>query len=572
MNDPQLEALTEFLYWAPIGLLQTRLSGDIVLINPHAARYLLPINSDGILENLFDALAQVLPELRSTVLAFTATAGPIFEAKRVSFLIGTELQFFSLSIRKTDADLLMVSVADISAEVRLEETRSKRQLLRAASKDPLTGLASISVVFRRINKLLTLAEVNNEFPKLALFSVNIDRFKQINDSYGRGVGDEVLRQIAKRIEATLRTGDSVAQICGAGMGRVAGDEFAVLIENLSSESNGTQIAKRLAEQLSKPYSVGMLTLTISVRIGIALCSSNKQEATTLLQQANLAARSVSLADLQRYSLFKSQMLEDAARRGRLETELRTAIENNQIFVVYQPIVDLVTMNICSVEALARWSHPQRGIVSPLEFIPLAEESGLIHLLGEFVLHAACKEFMFWQSTLGELAPTMLSVNLSRAQLSDCDFSNRVRVILKNTGMKAESLQLEITESLAAQDSLIQARLLDLKKLGLTLALDDFGCGYSSLSSLNELPVDVIKIDRSFVEQAASSEQKRVLIQAVIMVAKSLGMQTVAEGIETKEQMTILQEMLCERGQGFLFAKPISSEAISDLISQPLLLA
>jgi diguanylate cyclase (GGDEF)-like protein len=569
MNDTQLEALTEFLYWAPIGLLQTTLNGDIVLINPHAARYLLPIVSDGSLDNLFDAMAPALPELRSIVKGFKLNAGPIVDAKRVSVLVGTEQQFLSLSIRKTDANLLMVSISDISAEVKLEEGRSKRQLMRAASKDTLTGLASIGVVFRRINKLLTLSEVNNAFPRLALFSVNIDRFKQINDSYGRGVGDDVLRQIAKRIETTLRAGDSIAEVCGAGMGRVAGDEFAVLIENLPANTNGATVAQRLAEQLSKPYVVGTFVLSLSVRIGIAVCASNQQEATTLLQQANLAARNVTQLSSQRFALFEPQMLDEAAQRGRLEAELQTALEKNQLFVVYQPIVDLQTLKICSVEALVRWLHPERGVVSPLEFIPLAEESGLINHLGEFVLQTACKDFMVWQSMHQDLAPTILSVNLSRAQLSDAKLADRVLSILENAGMKPQSLQLEITESLAAQDSLVQSRLRDLKKIGLTLALDDFGCGYSSLSSLNELPVDVIKIDRSFVEQAANSEQKRVLIQAVIMVAKSLGMQTVAEGIENHEQLTVLQEMRCQKGQGFLFAKPLSATAFSDLINPQL---
>jgi EAL domain-containing protein (putative c-di-GMP-specific phosphodiesterase class I) len=269
----------------------------------------------------------------------------------------------------------------------------------------------------------------------------------------------------------------------------------------------------------------------------------------------------------RCTVFEPAMRERAARRADIEADLRQALLEDQLFVVYQPVVGLRpdggTDHSAGVEALVRWQHPLRGVVPPFEFIQVAEESGLIGALGDFVLRRACRDFMRWQRELGEQAPRLLAVNLSRAQLGQPDWPATVRAILEHEGMRPSQLQLEVTESLAAQDQQVQERLHELKAIGITLALDDFGTGYSSLSSLHQLPVDTVKIDRSFVCQADTSHHHRVLIEATVKVAQSLGMSTVAEGIETEAQAAAVRGQLCAKGQGYLFSRPLASDALLD---------
>jgi EAL domain-containing protein (putative c-di-GMP-specific phosphodiesterase class I) len=264
----------------------------------------------------------------------------------------------------------------------------------------------------------------------------------------------------------------------------------------------------------------------------------------------------------RSALFDPAMRERAARRADIEAALRVALADEQRFVVYQPVVGLTpdggTDASAGVEALVRWRHPERGIVPPFEFIGVAEESGLIGPIGDYVLRHACRDFALWQRQLGPGAPRLLAVNLSRAQLAEPGFADVVRAALQEYGMRPAQLQLEVTESLAAQDQDVQARLHELKALGVTLALDDFGTGYSSLSSLHQLPVDTVKIDRSFVSQADTSHHHRVLIEATVKVAQSLGMNTVAEGIETEAQAAAVRAQRCAKGQGYLYSRPLTS--------------
>jgi len=258
-------------------------------------------------------------------------------------------------------------------------------------------------------------------------------------------------------------------------------------------------------------------------------------------------------------LFDATMHERVARTLDMENDLRRALQSDEFFVVYQPIVDLPSGRLRGVEALARWRHPERGLVPPLEFIPIAEETGLISALGARVLAESCEQFMRWRATLGAEAPGSVSVNLSRAQLCQSDLAEMVQHELLRTGMQPQWLRLEVTESLAMQDSGALAVLHRLKGLGVSLALDDFGTGYSSLACLHEIPVDVLKVDRSFVSQLAQSNHRRVLIQATVLVARALGIQTVAEGVETAEQARLLDELGCTMAQGFLYGRPMPPE-------------
>jgi len=289
------------------------------------------------------------------------------------------------------------------------------------------------------------------------------------------------------------------------------------------------------------------------------------DADAAMRDASIAMIEAKRAGGARHVLFEACMRERAARRADIEAQLRTALAEEQLFVVYQPVVGLrpdgSTDYAAGVEALVRWQHPVRGLVPPFDFIGVAEECGLIDQIGDFVLARACRDFMRWREELGDAAPRLMAVNLSRAQLAQPDWSAKVRAILDEAGMPASSLQLEVTESLAAQDEQTQLRLHELKALGVRLALDDFGTGYSSLSSLHLLPVDTVKIDRSFVCKADTSYHHQVLIEATVKVASSLGMNTVAEGIETEAQAAAVRAQHCAKGQGYLYSRPLPTEAL-----------
>ena len=297
-------------------------------------------------------------------------------------------------------------------------------------------------------------------------------------------------------------------------------------------------------------------------LGLAWGADSARDADQVLRDAGIAMLEAKRAGGARQQVFETAMRERAERRAGIEAELRQAIVEEQLFVVYQPVVGLLpdggTDHAAGVEALVRWRHPVRGIVPPVDFIAVAEECGLIGAVGDFVLERSCRDFMDWRARLGRGAPRLIAVNLSRAQLGQPGWIDTVRRILRDSGMPPEALQLEVTESLAAQDHDTQARLHELKALGIQLALDDFGTGYSSLSSLHLLPVDTVKIDRSFVSQADTSAHHRVLIEATVKVAQSLGMKTVAEGIETASQADVVRALRCAKGQGYFYSRPLPS--------------
>ncbi|MCY7308194.1 MAG: diguanylate cyclase [Rhodoferax sp.] len=562
--NEEYEALLQFLYQAPIALVQSTLDGEITLINSMSAQLLMPLSPDGNLANLFDVLAPAAPHLRGLVDAHSGSEGLICESLQLALgepqADGTASKTLALRLVKLDATTLMASVSDISSTVQEQQLRLAMRLRNVARIDSLTAMPNRTVVLERINNALENLSTDPCYLFAVVF-VNVDRFRVINATFGPAAGDDLLRLMAGRLNRTIRLREPTGQpqLPVQTAARLGGDEFVVVLGGVRGVDDVRGVAQRLTEAMCKPYGIGEQQVHVSVSIGVVVSGPSGGDADSVLQNASLAMREAKRMGGARYCIFEPEMELLARRRGSLESELRQALAGGELFVVYQPIVDMVNGGVAGVEALVRWRHPVRGTVSPVEFIGIAEETGLIGPLGKLVLNVACHQFVAWQRLLGARAPQILSVNLSRAQLIEPALVDMVRLALQSSGLAAEQLQLEVTESLAAQDEHIRARLQQLKALGLSIALDDFGTGYSSLASLHQLPVDVVKIDRSFVIQAESSAHHRVLIEATVRVARSLGMQTVAEGIETEGQAAVLAALHCDKGQGYLFARPLPAE-------------
>jgi diguanylate cyclase (GGDEF)-like protein len=437
------------------------------------------------------------------------------------------------------------------------------ELRRQSQTDALTRLPNRSGLIEHLQTCL-----GSQRP-LALLFMDCDRFKQVNDSLGHEAGDDLLRELAQRLRHVLREpGLAVTVSPEAGTSRAArlgGDEFVVVARGLSDRVAVAELADRLIAALSQPYRIQGLDVVTGVSIGIVLAASDST-ATQLLRDADTAMYEAKRNHRGRWVIFESAMHQRVSAAMSLEAELREALRAGQLRPVFQPIVEIATGRVVGMEALARWRHPLRGEISPVEFIPVAEESGLITEVGETMLRLACQAFVAWKHSQLAL-PARLSVNLSRAQLTDRGLPARIAIILEEVGLPASALQLEVTESLAMGDDAVRLVLLSLREQGIQLALDDFGTGHSSLASLQTFPVQQLKIDRSFVREIETSAYHRALIQAALQVATALNLEVVAEGVETASQAQLLAELGCPRAQGFLYARPLEAQDMPAFLGQ-----
>jgi diguanylate cyclase (GGDEF)-like protein len=434
----------------------------------------------------------------------------------------------------------------------LEKTR---ELSHQALHDTLTGLPNRALVLDRAEQALARAARQPGTRAGALF-IDIDGFKHVNDNLGHAAGDRLLRIVGERLQDTVREQDTV--------GRLGGDEFVVLVESTAGEATLDILADRLTEVLREPVELddGRKIFSVTASIGVAI----GQYATPddLLRDADLALYAAKAAGKDRYALFDPSLYEGVEGRLELEADLSAAVDAEQFFLLYQSIFELPSASVVGVEALIRWRHPVRGIVAPDSFIPLAEETGLIATIGRWVLKEACHQAAAWAAQGLRLG---MSVNVSAYQLGRKGFAEDVRRALHESGLAPSALTLEITETTLMRDvGTACERLEEIKALGVRVAIDDFGTGYASLSHLQRMPVDVLKIDRSFVAALHDGGQSRELLQAIIGVGKALSLAVVAEGIEDREQMATLEDMGCEMAQGFLLGRPSASEAIEDLFS------
>lgn len=439
-----------------------------------------------------------------------------------------------------------------------ERKRAEEEAQRSSLVDRLTHLPNRSLLLARLRAMV--CSEREEGRGYAVLFLDFDRFKVINDSLGHEAGDVLLRSIADRLRSVLRIGDASVDSDSVVVGRLGGDEFVVIMDDLEDPAIASRVAGRIVLAFREPHEVCGHRVVSTVSVGVVTDSTRPRTAESLLRDADTAMYRAKLAGKGRAVVFDEAMRESADERLLLEEELRDALAEEQFALAYQPIVSLETGEWVGAEALLRWNNPRRGMVSPAEFIPIAEESGLIVEIGEWVLLEAANQHMRWLGSLRDAAPRSISVNLSRSQLACADLPERLTRIMREVGLPAESLHLEITENQAASGGDHQVdSLRALRAIGVKLAMDDFGTGLSSLSGLHELPIDVLKIDRSFVVNLRGGKQFMALARSIIELAGNLGMTTTAEGIENPEDLTVLQALGCPLGQGFLFAPPMSGQ-------------
>ncbi len=438
-----------------------------------------------------------------------------------------------------------------------ERKLAEQRLLHDALHDSLTGLANRSRFMDRLEHVIARAQ-RGASPSFAVLFLDLDRFKLINDSLGHLVGDQLLIAIARRLERCLRPSDTLA--------RLGGDEFAVLLEDLSEPQAALSVAERILRLLEEPFHLGGHDVFSGASIGIALSASARYHSPAdVLRDADTAMYHAKVEGRSRYAIFHPAMHDRARHRLQIETDLRRGIERNEFFVVYQPIVDLRSQQTVGFEALLRWRHPHRGIVSPAEFIDVAEETGLIVPIGQMVLHEACRQLSEWKQRHPARMLAM-NVNLSPRQIADPDLVERTAALINDYNLDADALHLEITETAIIEHGDIANRvLMHLRSLGVQICIDDFGTGYSSLSYLHRFPIGTIKIDRSFISQIHRSHENTEIVRTIIALARSLGMTVIAEGTETEEQLTHLRSMSCAYGQGWLFAEALEPAAATALL-------
>ena len=535
------------------------------------AATILYVGKDGapridISNRLFRAIAECSPQCRSRATDCPFIRSVITVDALDRFIAGGEdtLQFdahdgrgiggrhFTIRMAKLKAspiadERVLLSIIDKTSQVETE-----RNLRAEMLRDSLTGLPNRLAFNERVEEILEAPDF--KAGSHAVLCVDMTRFSRVNECVGAIAGDELLITFARRLISALRAGDILA--------RTGGDEFGVLMRLRGGIDDALQIAERIKAVLVAPFRLSELEIRVDCAIGCAMVTDGVELADEVLRNAQFAMkRAKHSGDIQ---IYEPQQAKAARRRFSIETELRRAIENDELTLAFQPLIDLPTGEVSGFEALARWDHEERGSISPIEFIPVAEESGLINALGRWALDAAAQTMSGWDEEVGRELPLYMSVNVSAIQIARDDLAGAVQSALRTSGLDGGRLTLELTESAIVQDPERAMKVLEaLKSLDARVAMDDFGTGYTSLASLQRLPIDVLKIDRSFVTGMLADRDSTAIIRAVLSVANALGMATTAEGVETEALARALTELGCTHGQGFFFARPLGRRAALD---------
>jgi diguanylate cyclase (GGDEF)-like protein len=420
--------------------------------------------------------------------------------------------------------------------------------------DTLTDLPNRALFIDRVEQYITSARRYGYV--MAVIFLGLDRFKMINQSFGHDIGDIVLKEIASRLAACVRDSDTV--------GRMSGDEFALILSKIAKEEDAVIVANKIVKSMREVFVIGGREISLSASVGISLFPSDALDADTLTGNASTAMRRVKETTGDNYNFFTSMMNDMVSKRLTLECSLRKALDRNELHVYYQPQFDVSSKKVIGMEALIRWIHPEHGMISPLNFIPLAEETGLIVPIGEWVLRTACAQTKAWIDA--GYGPMRVGVNLSMRQFKEKDMIYTVKKALFDSGLDSKYLELELTESTAMHDADGAIAVInELKSSGINVSIDDFGTGYSSLSYLKDLPINTLKIDQSFIKNMADNKNDTAIVRAIINMAHSLTLNVIAEGVETEEHLEILGRLSCDEVQGFLFSKPLPVEEFEKLL-------
>jgi diguanylate cyclase (GGDEF)-like protein/PAS domain S-box-containing protein len=485
--------------------------------------------------------------------------GVVYESQMLACdgnVIDVEVTLSNVSDQQ--GDLVCLLSRDVTTRKRAERDAAdhRRKLSRLANHDPLTGLPNRLFLNLRLPRLLRRLADSHRL--LAVFYVDMDHFKDINDSHGHPFGDKLLKIFAQRLKASIGEHDVVV--------RVGGDEFVVVVSLLSNMNAAELVAQRLIVAAQAPVIIDDTMLTVSASIGVAVYPLHAVNTETLLKHADIALYQAKQAGRNGYKVFNSDMNLELSEKLALEQSLRHALGNNELYVEYQPILDLHTNALRSFEALVRWRHPQMGLVPPARFIPVAEKSGLILPLGEFVLRSVLQQIQRWHQLGMPLVP--VAVNISPLQLQRINLAELVAKLIAEFGVESKWLAFEVTESAVIHDyQEVVSTLQNFRELGSRVLIDDFGTGFSTLGHLKNLPIDGIKIDRSFVMEVSNKYSDRVIISGIVNMARELKLYTVAEGIETMEQLAVLRELGCDHGQGYYFTSSLSGKDAQKLLEQ-----
>jgi len=444
--------------------------------------------------------------------------------------------------------------------------RSSEQIRYLAYYDTLTNLPNRSMFTEYLKT--TLAHAKRKKESLAVLFLDLDNFKQVNDTLGHGAGDNLLKEMAGRLVECVRGSDylAVSDIPQQTISRVGGDEFLLLLPDVRGPEGAIKVAKRILSAVSEPFAIGNFEFYVGVSVGISMFPDDANDAASLVKYADVAMYHAKRNEKGSFRFYSKHMNTMAFKRFALESDLRKAIEYDQLRLLYQPLVDCITGAVKGVEALVRWEHPRQGLISPASFIPLAEDTGLIVPLGEWVLRNACMQAKAWREKGFETLK--ISVNVSYLQFRRRGFSETVQAILKETKLPAGCLNFELTESAVMQAPEEDLKTLEtIKSWGIQISMDDFGTGYSSLASLRNLPIDTLKIDRSFVRNVITDNNDAVIVTVIINMARLLKLKVVAEGVETVDQLRFLQREGCDTVQGFLISRPITSQEIEQFVTR-----
>jgi len=449
----------------------------------------------------------------------------------------------------------------IAEQERISEQlqESKDHFRHAAFHDALTHLPNRALLAENLKFVMERAKQSEDYQFAVLF-LDLDRFKNVNDSLGHTIGDQLLIAMARRLESCIREVDMVA--------RLGGDEFAILLDGIPDSGEATSMAKRIQQKLESPFNLSGHEVFTTTSIGIALSSTGYDHPENMLRDADTAMYRAKAQGKACYEVFDKGMHARAVHLLQMENDLRRALDREELRVYYQPIVSLDNGQLAGFEALIRWQHPERGFINPADFIPLAEDTGMIAPIGLWILKRACQQLAQWQWQSPANRSLFMSVNLSGKQVAEPDLVGQIRQILEETHVDARHLKLEITESVVMENAELAAQLLKhLKALGVQLSIDDFGTGYSSLGYLHRFPLDTLKIDRSFVGRIGEAAENIEIVRTIVSLADNMGMEVVAEGVETLGQLAQLRKLNCQYGQGYLFARPADATSIGVWISQ-----